>query len=285
MRAQDSSEGARLRPCRIVQGKRVTSLDQHMGGAHPASSPYRLASPKDTALGGLQFPHTTENQETYPRNVQYQKCFVWGPATSEGECTRISFKVFDFSFADPQRLHSLTTYGVGAGQRRNMKHHNIALNSLHCACALHDDGFQIVLPDVTIIGASEPATRRENSGESASSWLQNSALAPKEGLPSLKGTAWSFWPWRPSLAHDSVQDTGSITRNDSAARRAALERRQEWLRQRIRGMKRVGLTDFEIAELWNMSTWTQYGGIRKPEGWQNLGEVHKDNFYDSSMVA
>lgn len=277
--AEDLSEGAIPPPCRLVQGKRVTSLDQHMGGTHPSSPLYQLASPKEIAMGGLQFPHTTENQETFPRNVQYQKCFVWGPATSQREHTQISFQVFDFSFADPQRLRSLTIYGVGAGQRRGENHHNIELNSLHCACALHDDGFRIVLPDVTVVAASRPAIRRENTGEIASSWLHS----PKDSL-SLNGFARSFWPWMSTSAQDGAQNVGSISRNDSLARRAALERRQEWLRGRIVGMKKVGLTDFEIAEIWNMSAWTQYGQVRKPEGWQELGKV-KESVYDDLMVA
>lgn len=269
--SEEFGEGAILRPCRLVQGKRVTSLDQHMGGTHPCSPLYRRAFPQETALGGLQFPHTTENQETYPRNVQYQKCFAWGPATSDGACTQISFKVFDFSFADPQRLHSLITYGVGAGQRRDQKNHNIALNALHCACALHDDAFRIVVPDVTIVEA-KPAIKHDNAGESAPSWLAKPAT-PKEIL-SFSGIGWSFWPRKPTSAPDSVPSVGSLSRDDSLARRAALERRQEWLRGRILGMKRAGLTDFEIAELWNLSAWTQYGQVRKPEGWQELGKGH-----------
>lgn len=109
---EDSSEGARPRLCRTVQGKRVTSLNPHMGGTHPAIPLYRLAFPQETALGRLQFPHATENQEIFSRYVQYQKCFNWGPSTSEGACTQLCFKVFDLSFADPQRLHSLTAYGA-----------------------------------------------------------------------------------------------------------------------------------------------------------------------------
>lgn len=280
--AEDLSEGALPRPCRLVQGKRVTSLGQHMGGTHPSSPLSRLASLQQIAVAGLQFPHTTENEETYPRSFQYQKCFVWGPATSAGECTQISFKVFDFSFADPQRLHSITTYGVSAGQRRDKNHHNISLNCLHCACALHDDAFRILLPDVTIAEAHKPAMKHENTGESASSWVQKTA-GLKQSF-SFSGIAWTLWPRKMYLDQEVVLHTGSISRNDSAPRLAALERRQEWLRGRIRGMKRVGLTDFEIAELWNMSAWTQHGQVRRPEGWQELGTA-KESAHDYLMVV
>ena len=274
--AGDLNEGAPPQSCRLIQGKRVTSLDQYMGGIHPQSPLYQLAAPQETALGGLQFPHTTENQDTYPRNIQYQKCFVWGPTTSEAACTQISLQVFDFSFADPQRLHSLTASGAKAGQRRDQSSHSIELNSLHCACALHDDAFRIVLPDITAVVASEPVTtnrQSNNTGEMVSSgWLPNFTMA-KGSLP-LEGIISSLWPRKPSSARDSaLQNNGHISRNDSPARRAALERRQEWLRGRIVGMKRERLSDFEIAELWNMSAWTRYGQVRKPEGWQGLGVV------------
>ena len=36
-------------------------------------------------------------------------------------------------------------------------------------------------------------------------------------------------------------------------------------------MKRAGLTEFEVAEVWNVSHWTRYGQVRKPEGWRELG--------------
>lgn len=78
--------------------------------------------------------------------------------------------------------------------------------------------------------------------------------------------------------------TGSITRNDSAARRTAVERRQEWLRERIRGVKRVGLTDCKIAVLWKMSAWTRYWRVRKPEGWRDL-EYVEESVYDDLMAA
>lgn len=268
---KDLSEGAIPRPHRLVQGKRVMSLGQHMGGVHPASPLYQRASPQEIAVGGLQFPHTIGNQESYPRSVQYQKCFVWGLATSEGECTQISFKVVDFSFADPQRLHSITAYGVRGWQQEGQKRQNIELDSPDCACALHDDGFRLILPDTTIVEASKPAPRRETKSESASSWLQNTA-SPTDGL-SLTRIASYLWPWKSASvqARDGAQNVGSVSRDDSSARRAALERRQEWLRGRISGMKREGLTDFEVAELWNISRWTRYGQIRKPEGWRSLG--------------
>ena len=253
------SGGTISQHCRLVQGKRVMSLDQHMGGVHTFSPLYQSAGPKEIALGGLQILHTFDNQEAYPKNVQYQKCFVWGPVFSQdGECTQISMKVFDLSFADRQRLNSFFEW------KPDRKYHNIALDAFHCACALHDDGFKIVLPDITI-EASEPATDRNNTSKTKPATFE-------EIVASLNRTAWSFWPRKASSsAPDKVQDLGSTLRNDSLARQAALERKQEWLRGRIVGMKRVGMTDFEIAEVWNISNWTRYGQVIKPEGWRKLG--------------
>ena len=267
--AESLGDRGRQRPCRLVQGKRVTWVDQHMGGIHPSSPLHRLGSPQATALGGLQFPHTTENQDARPRNVQYQKCFVWGPATYEDECKQMFFKIIDFSFADPQRLHSLMAYGVRARQRRNRDPHIIALNHVHCACALHDKGFQIILPDVTIIKASELVTiKRKIPGEAAPSSLQISALLKQNLLPN--GNKWSLWPGEPASPQDCVRDVGTVLQNDPLARRAALERWRNWLMGRIVRMKRMGLSEFEIAELWNLSPWTQYGQVRKPDGWREL---------------
>ena len=272
-------EGSIPHPHGLVQGKRVTSLSQHMGGTHPSSPLYQLTTPQDIAMGGLQLPHTVENQDTYPRNLQYQKCFVWGPGTSETNCTKISFKIFDFSFADPQRLHTIIEHGIGSWQRRNESPHTIAYKALHCACGLHDDGFRILLPDITAIRPSKSAIiKQENTDKSSSTSSQANTLTKKKKLQdSLALTAspsWFFWSRKnqPASAQDD-NNTGSMTRNDLAARQAALDRQQEWLRGRIRGMKRTGLSDLAIAEKWHNSAWTQYGQIRKPEGWQDLGST------------
>ena len=237
------------------------SLDQHMGGVHAFSPLYQFAGLKEIAMGGLQILHTIENQEAFPKNVQYQKSFVWGPVFSQaGECTQISMKVFDLSFADSQRSNLFFRWGL------DRKYHNISLDAFHCACALHDDGFKIVLPDINI-EASEPAIDRNNTSKTKPATFE-------EMFSSLNRTAWSFWPRTASSSVlDSVQDVGSTSHNDSLARQAALERKQEWLRGRIVGMKRAGLTDFEIAEFWHNSDWTRYGQVRKPEGWRELGKV------------
>ena len=54
-------------------------------------------------------------------------------------------------------------------------------------------------------------------------------------------------------------------------------------------MKRVGLSDCEIAELWNINAWTPYGQVGKPDGWRELGKVREsvgddDNGFDDDVV-
>ena len=129
-----------------VQGKRVSSLSRRIGGIHSASPLSGIATREQAALGGLQLPHTSTNQEAYPRNVQYQKCFVWG--LSDDDNYQISCQIFDFSFADPQRLRLLTNDGIQVRHQPTARHFISALNALHCACRLHDDGFRVVLPDL-----------------------------------------------------------------------------------------------------------------------------------------
>ena len=227
-------------PYDVVQGKRVRSVGRFMGGVHPSSPLFTEASAQEIALGGLQFPHSKENQDVYSRNVQFQKCFVWGPADSNGDCTSIECSIFDFSFADPQHLCTLARDGMRT--RQQMLIHN----AHHCACKLHDDGFRVELPDpgtaTTIINPPK-------------------AQQPKNS---------SFWPWKTLPPEHKQTDIGSVTHYDPPARQRALEREKEWFRERIRGMRGCRLSDFEIAEQWAFARWTQWGDVRKPDGWTEL---------------
>lgn len=239
---QTSSEGVIPdQPYLVVQGKRISSLTPYMGGMHICSPLWGQDTCKEAALGGLQLLHTIEAQENYPRDVQYLKCFVWGPAEHNKNCTQINCKVFDFSFADPKRLLHLISDGVRTRHSPEGRQYMTPLSSIHCNCALHDDGFRIVLPDTTIIPAKASSEEARKS---------------------------SFWPWKGVFPRQEFVDIGSVVRDDPPARREALERQKEWLRFRIREMRRRGISDFEIAELRGCSRWTQYGQLGKPDGWR-----------------
>lgn len=237
---------------RVVQGKRVTSINHQMGGIHPSSPVWGLASTaaaketlqRECALGGLQVPHSISDQDSFPHNLQYQKCFVWGPVENQ-ETVSIQCKIFDFSFADPHRLKSMiskTAYHSEAWR------YLPEMNRLHCACALHDDGFRIVLPPTEQLATVSPGVQKQTEKRHGS----------------------SFWPWKCKDTAQVSEHMPVVTRNDSVARQEALDRETEWLRQRIRAMKRADLSNFDIAELWGSARWAQYGQVRKPDGWENL---------------
>lgn len=225
----------------VVQGKRVTSLDPRVGGVHRCSLLWDLSRgegdemplPKQASLGGLQFPHGVGSRDSsmsyYPK-IQYQKCFLWGPGGNT-QSTSIMCKIFDFSFAHPARLHRRDGLGIQS---------LIWINERHCACALHDESFRILLPSV------QSAIKPAKSGRRPSSQRRES----------------SFWPWKSKCTPAIEADIGSLSQVNPPAREAALLRRHEWFRDHIRGMKRAGLSEFEIAELWGCAAWTQYEQIR-----------------------
>lgn len=231
------------KPLLVVQGKRISSLGPRMGGLHPCSPLWGHVQSSEAALGGLQLPHTTENQENNPRNLQYQKCFVWGPTNTDEEGTEITCRIFDLSFADPQRLRMLVDEGVQSRQTPEGRQHMKSVNSIHCACAPHDDGFRVLVPNTIDTPANMQAA------DAKISW---------------------FWPRKEVFSKSEDSDIGSMTPDDPPARRKALERREDWLRMRIKSMRARALSDFEISEVWGESRWTQYGRVRKPDGWRDL---------------
>lgn len=241
---------------RTVQGKRVISLDHRMGGIHSQSPLWDLVE-SETAkqryhklnkLGGLQLHCTTANLDDYPHDVQSQKSFVWGPTHIGGD-TLIDCMIFDLSFADPQRLRIMTCQKSRVPLRRlpDLSSY-IGCNQSHCACSLHDEGFRIVLPSI--------ADHRETL-EEAEETLNTSMRS-------------SFWLWKSKAVPKLDISVGSITRKDSLARLEALARRQEWFKDRIRCMKRAGLSNVEIQDMWSYCKWTRYGRVWKPVGWKTL---------------
>ena len=231
-------------PSRMIQGKRISSVPPLIGGIHHHSSLWNVACPRLAALGGLQLAQTADNQNTYPHNIQYRKCFLWGPTSSTQECTKITCQIFDLSYADPSRLRARKN-GSDARLKMISRGVKVVANLRDCACELHDTGFDITLPDLR---KRYPSIHSPGTVERKS----------------------SFWPWKGIYANAEAQDIGIIVRNDPAARVEALKRREEWFRFRISEMKKRGLSDTEIAELWGLAVWTRWGQIRKPDGWQQL---------------
>ena len=107
--------------------------------------------------------------------------------------------------------------------------------NLRCACSLHDDGYHVVLPE----------------GQFVSKGRSN----------------WNLLPWRRSSPEP---DVGTIEHYDSPAQKAAWGRHDEYLRERIREMKKAGITTEEVEKWWGALGWTGYGLVKKPDGWRDI---------------
>ena len=231
--------------CTYVQGKRIRSLDPTVGGIHSTSSLWQLQdriSEEPTlqyqaTLGGLHILQTSEIARS-PR-LPHQAIYVWGPKTNH-----VSLAIFDLSYAGPY-LHSLTERFQSSSASSHSaififkKVDPSLLNSWYvpCQCSLHDDGYRIVLPD-TRCAALVPVKYR------------------------------SIWGWRKETR--SKPASGSVSHYNTPARAAALKRKDEWLRERIRCMKRAGLTNEEIGIAWNEQRWTEKGLVDMPDKWKEI---------------
>ena len=226
-----------------IQAKRVSSLGWWKGGICE-SSPVRTMRYCSTsyfdetpnALGGMELvQHPGEF-----RNCDEQKLIVWG-SSIRNDTTRVTLTMFDLRYADPKRMefvkHRCRRFAP-CGKQNGMQE---SINDV-CACSLHDQGYRVVLPDLW--SKEEPKAK---ALPTLMQWLQRGA-----GLPSPDRSA------------------GSVTLYDRPARAEALERNEEVLRERIREMKRTSMTDEEIAQEWQVSWWTKWNAVVKPDGWRAL---------------
>ena len=200
-----------------VQAKRIRSLNPSSGGVHPSSplwqrlqsSPASASSlERQAALGGLQILPNNDKIRLDPtsqaNNVcPYQAIHVWGPTTMY----QISLSVFDISYAGPS-LRTLTKRPLRPESYRTLAKMDPELMSalsytgIPCQCALHDDGYQVVLPDVRC-----------------------AALGPAKDGNELG----------PGKEHRPEPARGRTVHFDTPARVEALERKDEWLRERTPG--------------------------------------------------
>ena len=275
-----------------IHGRRVQSLSWPMGGIDPYSPLWDLSpvqTPKHSldllgALGGLQM---TQSSTRSPREFGLvQKCFVWGPAESDEQ--RISLIVFDFSFEGS--TSSLANFRgdwnpVWQSSMVNPPEYHFT----DCACALHDDAYKIVLPDTgcaTLIAKTASSQKRQSQLTTPTKltthnlWLcpqygteeyrRKEDLLRRQSQALFSRTSLSFPSLFCTIPSSPTPTPGSITHYDPPARKEALERRDEELREHIRQWRREGKSDFEIAEGWSHSRWSGWGTIAKPEGWREL---------------
>ncbi len=259
-----------------VYGRRVRSSGWQMGGIH-ASSPVwdlplaetsRYSLDAQRELGGLQ--------------IDSQKYIVWGPA--ESDVCSISFIFFDFAIAsDTQLLSNRVRNGQDYLESRAEYHFT------HCACSLHDDGYNIVLPDTAcaaLIAKTAPSPNEQPRTPTSTNKLTKKLdpcppykseeyhlkeqILRKRSATLFSKNHLSFLPSLWTKPTPPTPAPGSIEHYDPPARKEALERRDEELREYIREWKREGRSDFDIAQAWFHSRWSGWGAIPKPEGWQNL---------------
>ena len=211
-----------------IQGKRITSLNPRWGGIHPSSPIITPKRLQEEASVGGLQLPHTVKTPDSHPYIRQYQKCFVWGPVVSGNTLTIECKVLDLSFSDPKRMDPKSR--------------------LNCACALHDDGFRITLPSVVDI-------------------TQHLHVVKKiPAAPKLQKS--SFWPWKFRYTPAVTEPMPLTARNDSAARQAALDRETEWFNDRIKCMRKAGLSDWDISELWGCAHWTQYGQKRKPDGWR-----------------
>jgi len=241
-------------PCTTIQGKRVSSLNQGMGGLHP-QSPIRSNLDTDSredcaeklaGLGGLEL-YIPPDFRGYSFDGYSLRCYVWGPSHHN---TQITFRIFDFSYADPNSLLRKaippTIFSeVHLESPTNPEYLKRFLGRNDCCCSLHDEDLVATLPATIGLSDADAATVPENKSWF---WSANNTPLPLDGQ-------------------------GSVEVRNSMQRQQALARTEEWLKDRIRGMKRLGFSNWDIAETWFNARWTDWGAIAKPDDWKDLNPL------------
>lgn len=233
-----------------IPGKRIRSLDSHVGGVHSSSPLWRNSEEKSTRelqadLGGLAFLRTNE-KAAFPvgTKAKYQAIYAWGPKSGQ-----VHLNIFDLSYAIqnleqlPARFYGSTdsTWCNKAAYTLHKRDPQLSENvydGIFCQCALHDDEFNVILPNC-------------------------------EGQPTATGakvmpiTTWSMRYGQKVPAPAATQ--GCVERYESPARAKAWARRDEWLEERIGIMKRAGLDNEEVSIAWKEQFWTRKGLFDRPD--------------------
>ncbi|KAL8689803.1 MAG: hypothetical protein Q9218_004608 [Villophora microphyllina] len=237
-----------------VSGKRIRSLDGQVGGVHPSSPLWRYqdeqTSRKDqAALGGLAILQTNEKaQLPLHTKATHLAIYVWGPNTATSQ---VNLSIYDFTYANhnleqlPWQFYGSTDSTWYRKAVYNLRKRDPQLSEgyydgILCQCALHDDGYTVMLPNIRRQAESVPTTR------------------------------WSVLFDQKVLTVPASVMEGSIEHYNSPARARALARRDEWLRERIAIMKRAGLDNDEVAIAWHDQRWTRNGVFDMPDNWKNI---------------
>ena len=256
-----------------IPAKRIRSLGIGVGGIHPSSlllttpEPTSTESPFDpvsqNALSGLTFLQIAQN-DSRQRHILKERIFIyaWGPSP---QCkSSIKLHIFDISYSTPF-LNTLPPHlAPGSKFARKLDKDDNAWGIV-CQCALHDDGYRVVLPNLypshsgrNAKSESDAKVKAEAENAPTSRWLRIfSRKQNLEGRDEERG-------------EEEEEDLGSVEWRIEEPVQAALNRKEEWLLDKVRVLKRAGLDDEGIITAWFSRRWTRYGFVALPLGWKDL---------------
>lgn len=238
-----------------IQGKRLISLPHPIyGGVYSKSAPLAhlpsslpsqssLFSDKTTLMSGMSFFSSPTNHPATTWTPSHPKLYIWGPTHVSDHPTEITIRTIDLSFSDATNLLISNRKINPVAARRPIDD--------TCACRLHDECWNIILPaspDIITGSQSFIDKRRQHP---PTEWVKGfwGALVPK-------------------VSSNKPDVSGGITQADSDRRTAALERLEIWKRARVVRMKRAGLADWEVKDKWYYANWSHYGKVGRPRGWE-----------------
>ena len=219
-------------PVLILQGKRVRSLHVNSGGMHPGT---RRGKPPSGGVALILFDDSVRAQfgESSIRDEgQYWKVLIWKHKQLHAESVCLS--LFDIA--------TLPGYWTSQNAIRETGRIDTRFSqSGSCYCALHDDCLDITLPVEEV---------HENSS------------APEEISMKQMG----------SRSNDARRPNfGSIVSVDPIKRREALARVYDMLAKLLREFQEEGASDEYVADIWPNRAWSDWGQVRKPDGWRRSG--------------
>ena len=226
-----------------LQGKRIQSLPPSIGGIHCWSPLWSsLGSPRSTSVPRRDALSENQVETTRPASsnlhisrlaglkLDHQKCVVWGALQNKDPPQEIICKVYAFS----DTICDGRDQDFGSARSHTWK----------CrSCTIHDTSFDVTLPSM---------------------YRDNVKAA------SAKTSRKSDFPGQPRIVETPEEDVGTVVEIVSSVRRQALDKVEDWKLDRLKGMRRAGLKEWDIALIWGGAQWTGYGTIRRPEGWNTI---------------
>ncbi|MDI1486431.1 MAG: hypothetical protein OHK93_005659 [Ramalina farinacea] len=245
-----------------IQGKRLISLPHALyGGVHPKSASFAhlpsslssqspLFSDKAALMSGMSLFSSPTDHPATTWTPSHPKLYIWGPPHISDHPTEITIRSIDLSFSDAASL-LLSNRKINPAAARTRIDDT-------CACRLHDKGWNIILPAShdDIITGSQSFEEEPRRQQPPTEWVKGfwGGLIPKVS---------------PQVSSNKPDSSGgAITQADSERRTVALERLENWKRARVVRMKRAGLADWEVKDKWYHASWSHYGKVGRPLGWE-----------------